>query len=669
MSEGTAPGAEWSVLSELNPVFCERVSKVFLHVGNFCLAATTVEDVHEMVNEVMSDALKAEDRHALAEAVYRWCLRHQGIVGRTVRELGDRVRRGPYIMRAPGPSAAEVYEGLLAADPTLGLAALERKLKLRKAGAGARVEAEDACRRRWGLRLASVIKEAGLPASERIGALPDSESAWLRAFGSRRGKTLKNRARTWEPVRSWMLQATGKPWPGTTSLLLQYFDERHQCKPMGKTVPQSILSSLCLLELVGQVPPSERLSSDPLLVETVKAWTMQLETVAEPVKQAELVTVAMVLSAEILLVKVGTPAGLRFGCFIFLLMCWGTLRCDDIQGIDPSSITLSQLGMKFTLTRTKTSGPGKRIGQLQGYLLRGLSLSGYDWILHSCRLLQSDEFKFPRDFLCPDLGESWEVSCRDYLDAEGVANLIRRVILELPVPGKKDGIWGLSKSTRLVPKELSLFWSGHSPRHFLPSLAAAIGIEEKKRDFLGRWAAARQGSTAYVLTARQIIQQIQAEVCEALLIGKNPPGYIEEELLLRLKNFAERHGVAGGVAARHNVLVWCALNLSWSLQGEYPAIRVDPGSQQQAVANPVAEASNPDDEEVPPYFVVVGRSGHRRLHMSRSCAVRQERCLETIPLYHINQDSADAICKLCRPRLQEQGAISSESASSDSAEA
>ena len=37
----------------------------------------------------------------------------------------------------------------------------------------------------------------------------------------------------------------------------------------------------------------------------------------------------------------------------------------------------------------------------------------------------------------------------------------------------------------------------------------------------------------------------------------------------------------------------CALNLSWSLQGEYPAIRVDPGSQQQAVANPVAEAPNP----------------------------------------------------------------------------
>ena len=87
------------------------------------------------------------------------------------------------------------------------------------------------------------------------------------------------------------------------------------------------------------------------------------------------------------------------------------------------------------------------------------------------------------------------------------------------------------------------------------------------------------------------------------------------------------------------------------------------------MADPPSDVQPPDDEEVPPYFVVVSRSGHRRLHLSRSCAVRQERCLETVPLYSITQDSADAICKLCRPRLQEQGAISSESASSDEPEA
>ena len=44
-------------------------------------------------------------------------------------------RQGPVraLYHAPGPSAAEVYKRLLAADPALGLAALEKKLKLRKA--------------------------------------------------------------------------------------------------------------------------------------------------------------------------------------------------------------------------------------------------------------------------------------------------------------------------------------------------------------------------------------------------------------------------------------------------------------------------------------------------------------------------------------------------------
>ncbi|CAE7578400.1 gcs-1 [Symbiodinium sp. CCMP2592] len=143
-------GSEWQQLREINPVFCERVSKVFLHIGNFCLAAATLEDVQAIVDDSMSDVLKIEDRVALTESVHKWCALHQGTVERTVREIGQNVRRGPYIRRGPSVTAADLYEGLLASDPVLGLAALEKKLKLRKAGTGARVEAEDLCRRRWG---------------------------------------------------------------------------------------------------------------------------------------------------------------------------------------------------------------------------------------------------------------------------------------------------------------------------------------------------------------------------------------------------------------------------------------------------------------------------------------------------------------------------------------
>ncbi|CAE7321022.1 unnamed protein product [Symbiodinium sp. CCMP2592] len=143
-------GSEWQQLREINPVFCERVSKVFLHIGNFCLAAATLEDVQAIVDDSMSDVLKIEDRVALTESVHKWCALHQGTVERTVREIGQNVRRGPYIRRGPSVTAADLYEGLIASDPVLGLAALEKKLKLRKAGTGARVEAEDLCRKYFG---------------------------------------------------------------------------------------------------------------------------------------------------------------------------------------------------------------------------------------------------------------------------------------------------------------------------------------------------------------------------------------------------------------------------------------------------------------------------------------------------------------------------------------
>ena len=51
--------------------------------------------------------------------------------------------------------------------------------------------------------------------------------------------------------------------------------------------------------------------------------------------------------------------------------------------------------------------------------------------------------------------------------------------------------------------------------------------------------------------------------------------------------------------------------------------------------------------------------------MSRTCAVRQERCLEWAPLFHVTAECADAVCKLCKPRLDSLEDLSSNSASSD----
>ena len=71
---------------------------------------------------------------------------------------------------------------------------------------------------------------------------------------------------------------------------------------------------------------------------------------------------------------------------------------DDSQNVDPSSLELSQLGLKFILRCTKSSGLGKPVGELHGFISRDVSLSGVDWLKQGFELLDEDELSFARDF-------------------------------------------------------------------------------------------------------------------------------------------------------------------------------------------------------------------------------------------------------------------------------
>ena len=102
------------------------------------------------------------------------------------------------------------------------------------------------------------------------------------------------------------------------------------------------------------------------------------------------------------------------------------------------------------------------------------------------------------------------------------------------------GRWGLNRAL-LVPGAMVRYWTGHSSRHTLPSLAAALEVGKEKRDFLGRWAYSQHGSQDYVLTARQVVHGVQNHVCRALLEGSAAGGHVEEETLHDLESFARAH--------------------------------------------------------------------------------------------------------------------------------
>ena len=105
-------------------------------------------------------------------------------------------------------------------------------------------------------------------------------------------------------------------------------------------------------------------------------------------------------------------------------------------------------------------------------------------------------------------------------------------------------------SMLLAPGEVLLFWTGHSPRHFLNQAALALNVSKERRDFLGRWSIGKTGSNGYIHTARQVVEGVQQEVVTALVEGT---GVIDEsELLDELAKFSDEHGLVGHrVRRRH----------------------------------------------------------------------------------------------------------------------
>ena len=100
------------------------------------------------------------------------------------------------------------------------------------------------------------------------------------------------------------------------------------------------MASIMLLEQVGQVAADQRLSTDSLVESAIKSWTAELEQDARPVRQAPMFTIAILMSLEMTLARTNTDSGLRFACFMVLLMVWGALRCDDLQSIDPATVSI-----------------------------------------------------------------------------------------------------------------------------------------------------------------------------------------------------------------------------------------------------------------------------------------------------------------------------------------
>ena len=108
-----------------------------------------------------------------------------------------------------------------------------------------------------------------------------------------------------------------------------------------------------------------------------------------------------------------------------------------------------------------------------------------DWIEVGVGLIQKIDYE--RDYFLPVPAEDLKGFKKKAADYATMSCLTKITMsrLEIPVRNSK-GAWTKS-GMLLFQKAATLFWTEHSDRHFVPSVAAALGADRDDVDVAGRW--------------------------------------------------------------------------------------------------------------------------------------------------------------------------------------
>ena len=244
-------------------------------------------------------------------------------------------------LHAAGDTVQNVFKQL---TQTNVLALIESHAKKRqrvyRLEAETRAKRSDVERKKYSLLLAQVIIDAELPVVALIQTLDNPEQGWLHLFGTRRCNTLKNRFKAWRPFAVWLELHHGRKFPVQLKDMVDYLQHRVD-EGCGKSVPESFHISLSLLEHLGRIPEGERLSNEEIWRSHVKAWTAEVAADSPPTKPAEMYTVAMLISLELMVADDNQQLFSRALAWGVLVMIWGSMRCDDMQSALSHRSTLS----------------------------------------------------------------------------------------------------------------------------------------------------------------------------------------------------------------------------------------------------------------------------------------------------------------------------------------
>jgi hypothetical protein len=533
--------------------------------------------------------------------------------------------------------------------------------------------------------LAAALRESGLPVVLLAETASDPEGLLRMTAGARRGTTIRNRVLQWRRMADWMRAACGRPWPSSVVVLIDYLcDVVDGGAP--PSMPERIAAMISFFEKAGAVLGADRLSAHPLWLSAVRDTAARLAVDAPAPKKAAMFPAIFIVAMEYAVHDKHYPLFKRFIAWVRLLKVWAALRSDDTEGLVPQELRLTDAGVEGVLERSKTSGPGRRCRHLPFFVSHDAYLGYRGWLQCGYDLMKFSGLAYPRDYLVPIADAEYDGVIHKMARYQDRALYGRALLVDLaPAPSAGTPIKFLAAWPRAAG-----YWTEHSERNFLPTVAAALGFDKNQRDYIGRWKPGAQ-SDDYVRSARQILDKLQGEVARRL---RAEPNFIDEQdIRAGLRKYLHKFEVAqdtvdeliASLSQDPGVQAPVLASSTYANGGgdsdSSDGFDDDVGSNPRGDDTPTTEGIAPDDTEdldaVLPYWLCHTRNRqHRCLHRVGGCHLSPGVHSTPLDFEYLSTEEVgtrvyDAKCKKCFPvqdgahTVAASGSSSSEGSSSD----
>ena len=240
-----------------------------------------------------------------------------------------------------------------------------------------------------------------------------------------------------------------------------------------------------------------------------------------------------------------------------LLSFWAVLRGEDCTWLDHRSLRWDEdNGLFGMLSQSKTTGPDRKVKVRTIQVSPDAYFAHKGWIKEGL-LLWSSAPKERQNFIClpsEDLSKFRELGAEPHDRAALTRWIYKLAVRRILGPGSNCEEWMIDGAAR--------YWTEHSSRASLVSIARALLVPKSITDRLGWWSVGETASEEYIRTYRVLIAKVQAKAAAFVRRAQSTemPDLVGENFVLgRLREVLEDRCPAGRVEG---------LQRSWNLLEE-----------------------------------------------------------------------------------------------------